>query len=144
MVTSALVPLKLKAVPYLPDAVQVAPLIVPLLPLPDTSVTTVPLPSLNPYAATKPGLGVGVGVGVEVDVGGGGGVGVGVAIGVAVGVGVGVGVAQVSFPMVINVPGELWLLYSVAVQLALRSIVDSRTSSSVPAALSELAARDMK
>src|SRR6266508_4033226 len=129
MVTSALVPLKLKAVPYLPDAVQVAPLIVPLLPLPDTSVTTVPLPSLNPYAATKPGLGVGVGVGVEVDVGvgvgvgvtvgvavgvgvggvgvgaGGGGVGVGVAIGVAVGVGVGVGVAQVSFPMVIKVAG---------------------------------------
>src|SRR5256886_10926783 len=59
MVTSALVPLKLKALPYLPDAVQVAPLIVPLLPLPDTSVTIAPLPSLNPYAATKPGLGVG-------------------------------------------------------------------------------------
>jgi hypothetical protein len=47
-------------------------------------------------------------------------------------------------PMVINVPGELWLLYSVAVQLAVRSIVDTRTSSSVPAALSEFAARDMK
>src|SRR6266542_3420106 len=120
MVTSALVPLKLKALPYLPDAVQVAPLIVPLLPLPDTSVTTVPLPSLNPYAATKPGLGVGVGVGVEVDVGvgvgvtvgvavgvgvggvgvgaGGGGVGVGVAIGVAVGVVVGVRVLRACCP----------------------------------------------
>ena len=36
------------------------------------------------------------------------------------------------------------LLYSVATQLALRSIVDSRTSSSVPAALSAFAARDMK
>jgi hypothetical protein len=46
--------------------------------------------------------------------------------------------------MVINVPGELWLLYSVVIQVVLRSIVDSRTSSSVPAALSVLAARDMK
>jgi hypothetical protein len=43
-----------------------------------------------------------------------------------------------------NVPGELWLLYSVVIQLALRSVVDNRTSSSVPAALSALAARDMK
>ena len=86
------------------------------------------------------GVGVGggrVGVGVGV-------VGGGVGVGVAVGVGVGVGVAQLSLPMVINVPGELWLLYSVAVQVALRSIVDTRTSSSVPAALSALAARDMK
>ena len=94
------------------------------------------------------GVGVGeggVGVGVEVGVGvGGGGVGVGVTIGVPVGVGVGVGVEQFSLPIVINVPGELWLLYSVAVQLALRSTVESRTSSSVPAALSALAARDMK
>jgi hypothetical protein len=57
---------------------------------------------------------------------------------------VGVGAAQLSLPMVINVPGEFWLLYSVATQLALRSIVDSRTSSSVPAAFSALAARDMK
>src|SRR6266498_2253413 len=154
MVTSALVPLKLKAVPYLPDAVQVAPLIVPLLPLPDTSVTTVPLPSLNPYAATKPGLGVGVGVGVEVgvdvgvgvtvgvavDVGvggggvgvGGGGVGVGVAIGVAVGVGVGVGVAQLSLPIVMNVSGELWLLYSVVIHAGGRAPAATWTSSIAP------------
>ena len=68
--------------------------------------------------------------------------GVAVAFGVAVGVGVADG--HDSLPIVMNVPGELWLLYSVATQLALRSIVDSRTSSSVPAALSEFAARDMK
>src|SRR5438094_2945257 len=159
-VTSALVPLKLKALPYLPDAVQVAPLIVPLLPLPDTSATTVPLPSLNPYAATKPGLGVGVAVGVGVGVGVGVTVGVGVAagvgvavgngvgvgVGVAVGVGVGVGVAtgvpvgvgvgvadgQDSLPMVINVPGEFWLLYSVVIQAAERAVADIRTSSMSP------------
>src|ERR1700730_750485 len=51
---------------------------------------------------------------------------------------------QLSLPMVMNVPGELWLLYSVATQLGLRSIVDSRTSTSVPEALSALAARDIK
>ena len=96
------------------------------------------------------GGGVGVGVGVGVCGGGvgggvgGGGVGVGVTIGVPVGVGVGVVDGHDSLPTVMNVPGELWLLYSVAVQLALRSTVESRTSSSVPAALSALAARDMK
>jgi hypothetical protein len=78
MFTRAFVPLKLKASPYLPDVVQVPPLMLPLFPLPDTSCTTVPLPSLNPYAATR--LGVGVGVAVAV--------GVGVGIAVAVGVGV--------------------------------------------------------
>ena len=85
---------------------------------------------------------MGVTVGVDVGVA----VGVGVAVAVAVGVGVGVGVceAQFSLPIVINVPGELWLLYSVVIQLALRSIVETRTSSSVPAALSAFAARDMK
>jgi hypothetical protein len=46
-VTKALLPLKLKALPYLPEVVQVAPLMVPLFPLPDTSLTTVPLPSLK-------------------------------------------------------------------------------------------------
>jgi hypothetical protein len=53
--------------------------------LPDASFAVVPLPSLNPYAATKPDTG-GVTVGVGV------GVGVGVALGVDVAVGVGVGV----------------------------------------------------
>ena len=89
-------------------------------------------------------VGVTVGVDVAVAVAVGVAVGVDVAVGVAVGVGVGVGIPQLSLPIVINVPGELWLLYSVATQLGLRSIVDSRTSSSVPAALSALAARDMK
>ena len=65
-------------------------------------------------------------------------------VGVAAGVGVGVGAPQLSLPIAINVPGELWLLYSVVIQVVLRSIVDSRTSSSVPAAFSALAARDMK
>ena len=44
--TSALVPLNCSALPYLPDADQVAPLeIVPLLALPDESFTVVPDPS---------------------------------------------------------------------------------------------------
>jgi len=47
-VTKALVPLKVKAFPYLPEVVHVAPLMVPLFPLPDTSFTAVPFPSLNP------------------------------------------------------------------------------------------------
>jgi hypothetical protein len=46
-VTRALVPLKTSAPPYFPDAVHVAPLIVPVLPFPDTSATVLPLPSLN-------------------------------------------------------------------------------------------------
>src|SRR5262249_57140882 len=51
---------------------------------------------------------------------------VGVGVGVAVGVGVGVANGHDSLLMVINVPGELWLLYSVVTQLAGRSMVDSR------------------
>ncbi len=46
-VTRALVPLNASALPNLPAAVQVAPLIVPLLLLPEVSATVVPLPSLN-------------------------------------------------------------------------------------------------
>ena len=56
MVTSALVPLKTRASPYLPAVVQVAFAIVPLLPLPEESWTVVPVPSLNEYAATRPGI----------------------------------------------------------------------------------------
>ena len=66
------------------------------------------------------GVGVGVDVGIGVGVGVGVVVGVGVRLGVGVGVGEGVAVAQLSLPMVINVPGELWLLYSVVIQVALR------------------------
>src|SRR5438034_3318197 len=87
MVTKALVPLNVKALLYLPEVVQVAPVMVPLFPLPDTSLTAVPLPSLNPYAAIRPGAGVVVGVGVGVCVA------VGVAVAVEVGVAVAVGVA---------------------------------------------------
>ena len=46
-VTRALVPLNTSALPNLPALVQVAPLIVPLLLLPEVSATVVPLPSLN-------------------------------------------------------------------------------------------------
>ena len=45
MVTSAFVPLKTSASPYLPEVVQVAPVIVPLLPFPETSARTAPLPA---------------------------------------------------------------------------------------------------
>src|SRR5215831_17837696 len=54
MVTTALVPLNDSALPYLPAAAQVAFAIVPVWPLPDASVTVVPDPSSNPYAATSP------------------------------------------------------------------------------------------
>src|SRR5262252_8572703 len=104
MVTKALLPLKDKALPYLPEVVHVAPLMVPLFPLPDWSFTTVPLPSLNPYAATRPGGGVGVGVDVGVGVGVAATVAVAVAIAVAVGVGVNVAVAvAVGVGMGVNV-----------------------------------------
>ena len=71
-------------------------------------------------------------------------VGVGVAIGVPVGVGVGVVVTAT-----LAADGDKCSRRALVVVLgcdpaALRSIVDSRTSSSVPAALSALAARDMK
>src|SRR5262249_49121967 len=54
MSTRALVPLKDRAPPYLPAVVQVAPLMVPLFPEPELSVTVVPLPSLKPRARTRP------------------------------------------------------------------------------------------
>src|SRR5450759_2464039 len=94
-VTCALVPLNVNALPYLPEVVHVALAIVPLFPLPDTSFTTVPLPSLKEYAATRPvaGVGVGVVVGAGVEVGVGVGVGEGVGVGAIVAVAVAVGVA---------------------------------------------------
>src|SRR5262245_17662765 len=53
-VTCAPLPLNTSALPNLPDVVQVAPLMVPLFPLPERSVTLVPAPSLKLYAATSP------------------------------------------------------------------------------------------
>jgi hypothetical protein len=94
----------------------------------ETLVWSIVIDRLHAVAGVVVGVGVGVrvAIGVGVGVGGGGvgvgvgvrgvGVGVGVAIGVAVGVGVGVDVPQFSLPIAINVPGELWLLYSVATQ----------------------------
>jgi hypothetical protein len=60
------------------------------------------------------------------------GVAVGVGVGVGVAVGVGVGVAQLSLPMVKNVPGELWLLNSVVIQSGLLNMLLRRTSSTTP------------
>src|SRR5207247_9415591 len=54
MVTK-LAPLKARALPKRPAAVQVTPLpSEPVLPLPEASVTTVPAPSPKEYAATSP------------------------------------------------------------------------------------------
>ncbi len=55
MLTSVLVPLNWIALPYSPVVAQVPFATVPLLPLPEASVTVVPEPSSNPYAATRPG-----------------------------------------------------------------------------------------
>src|SRR5581483_9236999 len=52
IVICELVPLKKSALPNRPAAVQVAPVIVPVFPLPEASDTVVPLPSSKPYAAT--------------------------------------------------------------------------------------------
>ena len=46
-------PLNDRAPPYLP-VVKEAPVMLPVLLLPERSVATDPLPSLNPYAATSP------------------------------------------------------------------------------------------
>ena len=54
MLTRAFVPLKESAPPYFPDADHVVFDVVPLFPVPEASLTVVPLPSLNEYAATRP------------------------------------------------------------------------------------------
>jgi len=81
--------------------------------------------------AVEVAVGVGVGVAVAVAVG----VGVDVEVGVGViGAGVGVGVAEGhdSLPIVMNEPGEFWLLYSVVIQAAERAVLQIRTSSTSP------------
>ena len=50
-------PLKERALPFLAVVVRAAPVIVPALPLPETSATTLPLLSLKEYAATGPAEG---------------------------------------------------------------------------------------
>src|SRR4026208_2037253 len=57
--TIALVPLKLKAEPYLPPVLQLALAMVPLLPLPGRSGRLVPEPWSKEYAATSPTGGAG-------------------------------------------------------------------------------------
>jgi hypothetical protein len=52
--TSALVPLNDRALPNFPVVVQLALTIVPVLTLPDESLTVPPDPSSNPNAAAKP------------------------------------------------------------------------------------------
>src|SRR5262245_37048337 len=59
-VTQSLTPSKDSAWPKRPLAFQVAPLMVPLRPLPVRSPRVVPLPSLKLYAATRPVVAVGL------------------------------------------------------------------------------------
>ena len=47
-VTMSLIPSKVSAAPDLPEVVHVAPEIVPLLPVPESSWSVVPLPAPNP------------------------------------------------------------------------------------------------
>src|SRR2546430_3646684 len=53
-VTQLEAPSKESALPYLPFAVHVVLLRVPVLPLPEESATVVPVPSLKEYTATRP------------------------------------------------------------------------------------------
>jgi hypothetical protein len=59
-VTTAFVPLNTSALPNFPAVVHVAPLIVPVLLLPEASATVVPAPSAKLYAATSPATVFGV------------------------------------------------------------------------------------
>src|SRR4051794_6963503 len=54
MLTIARVPLNERAEPNFPAADQVAPEIVPLLPVPEASAAVVPEPASKAYAATRP------------------------------------------------------------------------------------------
>src|SRR5262249_49810063 len=53
-VTQSLTPLNERALPYLPEVVQVAPEMAPLFALPDESVALGPLPALKLHAPTSP------------------------------------------------------------------------------------------
>src|SRR5262245_39474208 len=65
IVTRALAPLNIRAFPNFPVDAHVAPLMVPVLPLPDASATVPPVPSLKENAATSPPVVVGGGEVVE-------------------------------------------------------------------------------
>jgi hypothetical protein len=54
-VTTSSTPSKSSAAPMRPFGVHVALVIVPLLPVPEASATTLPVPSSKPYPATSPG-----------------------------------------------------------------------------------------
>jgi hypothetical protein len=61
-VTQSLLPSKVRAEPYLPSVVQVAPEMSPLLALPDRSATVVPAPFFEAVGGDEvAGLGVVVG-----------------------------------------------------------------------------------
>jgi hypothetical protein len=85
------VPLKERADPYLPEAVQAVLLRLPVLLLPEESAVVDPVPSLNPYSRIRAGEGGGVGLGGGGVGDGGGGVGDG-------GGGVGLGGGVVGVP----------------------------------------------
>src|SRR5581483_6543886 len=55
-VTSEFEPLNTRALPYLPEAVHVVLVVLPLLPVPEESATVAPVPSLKEYAATNPDM----------------------------------------------------------------------------------------
>ena len=55
-VTRELVPLNVRALPYLPAAAHVVFATVPVPPPPDASATLIPDPSSNANAATSPGV----------------------------------------------------------------------------------------
>jgi hypothetical protein len=61
IVTRSLTPSNDRAPPVCPWADHVAPLMVPLFPLPETSARAEPEPASNEYAATRPAEGGGVG-----------------------------------------------------------------------------------
>src|SRR5690348_5043858 len=52
-VTQLFVPLNDRALPYLPEVLQVAPEIVPAFPFPEASPSVEPVPSSKLYAATR-------------------------------------------------------------------------------------------
>ena len=82
--------------------------------------------------AVEVGVGVAVAVGIAVGVAAAVGVEVKVRVGLGIAVGLGVAYGHDSLPIVIKVPGELWLLYSLAIQPWERTPAATWTSSVAP------------